>query len=52
MLMCLTAIYQTSAYETYTLIKSQNVLFHVDAHSLQTISEFTQLCASISQNLN
>ncbi len=34
MLMCLAAIYQTSAYETYTLIKSQNLFFTVEAHRL------------------
>ncbi len=27
MLMCLASIYQTNAYETYTLIKSQNLFF-------------------------
>jgi hypothetical protein len=27
MLMCLATIYQTNAYETYTLIKSQNLFF-------------------------
>lgn len=34
MLMCLAAIYQTSAYETYTLIKSQNLFFTVDSRRL------------------
>ena len=34
MLMCLAAIYQTSAYETYTLIKSQNLFFTVQSHRL------------------
>ena len=52
MLMCLAAIYQTSAYETYTLIKSQNLFFTVQSKCLQTISEWTQLCASIQQNFN
>ena len=41
MLMSLAAIYQTSAYETYTLIKSQNLFFTVEARRLQTISEWT-----------
>lgn len=34
MLMCLAAIYQTSAYETYTLIKSQNLFFQIDSRKL------------------
>lgn len=34
MLMCLAAIYQTSAYETYTLIKSQNLYFQIDSKKL------------------
>ena len=52
MLMCLAAIYQTSAYETYTLIKSQNLFFTVESRRLQTISEWTQLCASIQNYLD
>ena len=48
MLMCLAAIYQTSAYDTYTLIKSQNLFFTIEARRLQTISEWTQLCASVN----
>lgn len=51
MLMCLAAIYQTSAYETYTLIKSQNLFFTIEAARLSTISHYTQLCASIQQYL-
>jgi hypothetical protein len=31
MIMCLASIYQTNAYETYTLIKSQNLFFSVDS---------------------
>ena len=49
--MCLAAIYQTSAYETYTLIKSQNLFFQIEAERLSTISKWTHLCASITQYL-
>ena len=51
MLMCLAAIYQTSAYETYTLIKSQNLFFQIEAERLSTISKWTHLCANITQYL-
>lgn len=30
MLICLAAMYQTSAYESYTLIKSQNLFFKIE----------------------
>ena len=51
MLMCLSAIYQTSAYETYTLIKSQNIFFQINAERLTTISKWTHLCSNITQYL-
>lgn len=49
--MCLASIYQTNAYETYTLIKSQNLFFQVDSTRLITISKWTQLCSSITHYL-
>jgi hypothetical protein len=51
-LIALTHIYQTNAYETYTLIRSQNVVFRFeDEHAitrLSQISQFTQLSAKVS----
>ena len=44
MLICLAAMYQTSAYESYTLIKSQNLFFKIDTQRLVEISNFVKLC--------
>ena len=44
MLICLAAMYQTSAYESYTLIKSQNLFFRLDTQRLVEISNFVKLC--------
>lgn len=44
MLICLAAMYQTSAYESYTLIKSQNLFFKIDTLRLVEISNFVKLC--------
>jgi hypothetical protein len=48
MLMCLAAIYQTNAYETYTLIKSQNLFFQITSKRLILISKWSQLCSNIT----
>jgi hypothetical protein len=44
MLICLSSVFQTSAYESYTLIKSQNLFFKMDSKRLIDISNFVQLC--------
>lgn len=51
MLLCLAAMYQTSAYETYTLIKSQNLCFKVETQRLIEISNFVQLCDQAHRQL-
>jgi len=51
MLICLAAMYQTSAYETYTLIKSQNLFFKIETQRLLEISNFVKLCDQSSHYL-
>ena len=42
-LIALTHIYQTNAYETYTLIRSQNVVFRFeDEHAIMRLSQISQ----------
>lgn len=52
MLMCLAAIYQTNAYETYTLIKSQQLFFQVNSNRLVTISKWVMLCTQVTHYLS
>ena len=51
MLICLAAMYQTSAYETYTLIKSQNLFYKIETQRLLEISNFVKLCDQSSRYL-
>jgi len=44
MLICLAYINKNSAYETYTLVKAQNLFFRVDATRLVELSNFVSLC--------
>lgn len=51
MLMCLAHVYRTTAYETYTLIKSQNLFFRIEAARLNQISSFSSLIAKATNYL-
>lgn len=39
-LICLNHAFKTSTYETYTLIKSQNLFFNIEAQRLAVISQW------------
>jgi hypothetical protein len=51
MLMSLSVVFQTTTYETYTLIKSQNLFFRIETSRLVEISLFSQLTASVNEYL-
>lgn len=40
-LICLNHIFQISAYETYTLIRSQNLFFRIASQRLATLSKWS-----------
>ena len=51
MLICLAYINKNSAYETYTLVKAQNLFFRVDATRLVELSNFVSLCRKVQSYL-
>jgi len=44
MLICLAYINKSSAYETYTMVKAQNLFFRLDATRFIDLSNFVSLC--------
>eukprot|EP00347_Sterkiella_histriomuscorum_P005241 403357349 len=49
LLICLNQIFQTNTYETYTLIKSQNLFFRISSQRLETHSKWSQVTTKINQ---